>query len=87
MKFTEKDKIALNNAVHIQMLNGIGLCLLAGRKSSKVKILPASFLFIGSILFPGMIFYSRIYDDRTYIKLVMIGGSASVLGWIFMVIA
>ena len=69
------------------MLNGIGLCLLAGRKASKVKILPASLLVSGSILFPGMIFYSRIYDDKRYIKFVMVGGSASVLGWLFMVLA
>ena len=79
MKFTEKDKVALANAVHIQMLNGVGMCLLSMRKS-KIRGVPAALLASGSVLFPGMIFYSRIYDDRRYIKLVMVGGSCSVLG-------
>ena len=69
------------------MLNGIGLCLLSGRKVAKAKILPGSLLIAGSILFPGIIFYSKIYNDKRYTKFVMIGGSASVLGWLFMVIA
>ena len=29
MKFSEKDQIALNNAVRIQLVNGMGLCLLS----------------------------------------------------------
>ena len=69
------------------MLNGLGLCLLAGRKSPKISILPASVLTIGSVLFPGVIFYSKIYNDRSYNKLIMIGGSASVLGWFLMILA
>ena len=84
-EYTEKDKVALNNAVHIQMLNGLGLCMLSMRKS-KLRALPGGLLLTGSILFPGMIFYSRIYDDRRYIKLVMVGGSCSVIGWATMMI-
>ena len=30
-RFNQKDMIALNNAVHIQMLNGVGMCLLSLR--------------------------------------------------------
>ena len=82
---TKKDETALANAVHIQMLNGIGLCLLSMRKSKfYFRIAPASLLITGSILFPGMIFYSRVYDDRRYLKLVMVGGTCSVAGWAFM---
>ena len=66
------------------MLNGIGMCLLSMRQS-KLRVIPLSLLATGSVLFPGMIFYSRIYEDRRYIKLVMIGGSASVLGWACMI--
>ena len=83
LKFSEKDQIALNNAVRIQLVNGMGLCLLSSRKS-KLRSIPAMFLATGSVLFPGMIFYSKIYDDRRFIKLVMVGGSSSVLGWFFM---
>merc|ERR1712146_579498 len=85
MKFDEKDRVALNNAVHIQMLNGIGLCLLASRPAAGIpKLVPASLLFTGSVLFPGMIFYSRIFDDKRFTKLVMVGGSSSVLAWFVM---
>ena len=83
-RFGPKDMIALNNAVHIQMLNGIGLCLLSLRKANKIRMLPASLLCTGSVLFPGMIFYSRIYEDKRYVKLVMVGGTCSILGWVAM---
>ena len=95
-KFSKKDKAALNQAVHIQMLNGLGLCLLGTRKYSRVSMLPAPLLCAGSILFPGTIFYTRIYDDQRFLKLnivptlifeasfVMVGGVASILGWFFM---
>eukprot|EP00355_Strombidium_rassoulzadegani_P002438 CAMPEP_0168611048 /NCGR_PEP_ID=MMETSP0449_2-20121227/2133_1 /TAXON_ID=1082188 /ORGANISM="Strombidium rassoulzadegani, Strain ras09" /LENGTH=109 /DNA_ID=CAMNT_0008651435 /DNA_START=1 /DNA_END=327 /DNA_ORIENTATION=- len=79
-KYTEKDKVALNNAVHIQMLNGLGVCMLSMRQS-RFRMLPGSLLITGSILFPGMIFYSRIYEDKSYMKLVMVGGTCSIAGW------
>ena len=85
MNLNEKDKIALDNAVHIQMLNGLGLCLLGMRKT-RLHVIPGTFLLTGSILFPGIIFYSRIYDDRRFMKLVMVGGTCSVFGWLAMVI-
>lgn len=85
--YNEKDKVALDNAVRIQLLNGMGLMLLSLKAKKGVLMhIPGAFIFTGSVLFPGMIFYSRIYDDKRFVKLVMVGGSSTVLGWAAMAI-
>lgn len=69
------------------MLNGLGLMLIGLRaKKTSAKHIPGALLMTGSVLFPGMIFYSRLYNDKRYIRLVMVGGSCSVLGWAAMAI-
>ena len=83
-KLWEADRNALKNAQQIQMLNGLGLCLLGTRKSA-FTFLPVTFLLSGSVLFPGIIFYSRIYKDTRFNWLIPYGGGASILGWLFMV--
>ena len=61
------------------------MCLLSTRKSN-IRMLPASLLLTGSVLFPGVIFYSKIYNDKSFIKLVMVGGSCTTAGWIAMML-
>ena len=69
------------------MLNGLGLMLIGLRAKKGMKMhIPGTFMLTGSVLFPGMIFYSRLYDDRRFLKLVMIGGSSSVIAWATMAI-
>ena len=81
-QYSDKDKSALDNAVRIQLVNGIGLMLLS-MKAGKGRLvhLPGALLLSGSTLFPWMIFYSRMYNDYQFIKLVMIGGSSTTLAW------
>ena len=71
------------------MLNGVGLMLasLKYRNSMKLIWLPISLITTGMVLFPGMIFYSNIYEDRRFIKLVMDGGSCTTAGWFFLAFA
>ena len=60
---TEDRKKAVNNARHIQMLNGIGLCLLPLRRSGKqfgAAALPFAGMVTGSLLFSGIIFYEEL---------------------------
>ena len=67
------------------MINGIGLCLCATRKTNLV-LLPFTALTASTILFSGMIFYSKIYKDFRYNWLIPVGGAASIGGWVLMMV-
>ena len=54
--FSEIEVKSLNAAQSMQMLNGIGLCLCASRKT-RLVLLPMASLTAGTFLFSGIIFY------------------------------
>ena len=69
------------------MLNGLGLMLIGLRAKKGFKAhIPGSLMLTGSVLFPGMIFYSRLYEDKRFLKLVMVGGSSTTIAWAAMAI-
>ena len=66
---TDDRKQAINNARHIQMLNGIGMCLLPLRRSGKpfgAAALPFFGMVTGSLLFSGIIFYEELTKDKRF---------------------
>jgi len=71
-------------ASQVQMMNGLGLCLCATRKS-RLIVVPLACLTSSTVLFSGLIYYSKIKKDFRYNKFIPIGGAASILGWAFMI--
>lgn len=39
---------------------------------------------MGTLLFSGLIFYEKLYNDRTFVKFIRFGGSATIFGWFAM---
>ena len=79
---------SLENARLITMLNGLGLSMMAIRKTSSAKFyfaaIPTTLLIAGTGLFSGIIFYEAFTKDQTFHKFIKFGGSASIFGWLTM---
>ena len=71
----------IETATHVQLVNGIGLCLLSFKKKSNLLALSGIFMKLGILLFPGVCYYQRIRGDYRFRRGVPIGGTATVLGW------
>ena len=76
----------LENARLITMLNGLGLGMIALRNSKRpnLALLPMGMLLAGTGLFSGTIWYEAATKDLTFHGVIKFGGSASILGWLFM---
>jgi uncharacterized membrane protein YgdD (TMEM256/DUF423 family) len=83
--YTEQEIKAMAMASQIQLINGVGLCLCATRRTNLIAI-PFTALTASTILFSGLIFYSKIYKDFRFNKFIPIGGAASIGGWALMMI-
>lgn len=83
--FTESELKALGMGSQIQLINGIGLCLAATRKTNMILI-PLATLTASTVLFTGVLFYSKIYKDYRFNFLIPMGGGASIIGWALMAI-
>lgn len=84
-KFSEAELKSLHSAQQLQLINGLGLCL-CGTRKTRLVILPLSTLIAGSIMFSGVIFYSKTYQDYKFNRLIPYGGGASMVGWALMAI-
>jgi len=51
-----------------------------------VAILPISLLLVGSGAFSGILFYEKITSDRTFSGYVRYGGTATIFGWMTMIL-
>jgi uncharacterized membrane protein YgdD (TMEM256/DUF423 family) len=74
----------MNMGAQIQLINGLGLCLCATRKSRFVMV-PVLALTTSTFLFTGIIFYSKFYKDYRFNYLIPMGGGASIGGWLLMI--
>lgn len=83
--FTESEIKAMAMASQIQLINGIGLCLCATRKTNLIA-LPLISLTASTFLFSGLIFYSKTQKDFRFNKLIPVGGACSIGGWLLMAI-
>jgi uncharacterized membrane protein YgdD (TMEM256/DUF423 family) len=83
--FAENELKSMAMASQIQLINGIGLCLCATRKTNLI-VLPFFALTASTVLFSGLIFYSKIKKDYRFNKLIPFGGAASIGGWLLMCI-
>jgi uncharacterized membrane protein YgdD (TMEM256/DUF423 family) len=83
--FTETELKAMSMGSQIQLINGIGLCLCATRKNNRIA-LPIVALTASTLMFTGIIFYSKMYKDFRFNKLIPVGGAASIGGWALMMI-
>ena len=72
-------------ASQVQLINGIGLCLCATRKTNLIAI-PFVALTASTLLFSGLIFYSKTQKDFRFNKFIPVGGGASIAGWFLMTI-
>eukprot|EP00347_Sterkiella_histriomuscorum_P005793 403355248 len=81
--YTDMEMKSLNSAQQIALINGFGLCLCATRKT-KMVALPMTVLVAGTFMFSGVIFYSKIYKDYRFNRLIPMGGGASMVGWALM---
>ena len=70
------------------MLNGLGLTMMALRKTSKPVFasVPTVLLLTGTGLFSGVIFYEAFTKDDRMHWVIKFGGSASIFGWLFMAV-
>ena len=77
---------ALENARLITMLNGLGMAMIALRKTSRPKVaaIPFVSLVAGTAMFSGIIFYEAFTKDERMHWAIKFGGTASILGWITM---
>lgn len=81
--FAEAELKAMGMAAQVQLINGIGLCLCATRKSRFILV-PLTALTASTLLFSGLIFYSKIQKDFRFNYLIPFGGAASIGGWALM---
>lgn len=83
--FTDPELKAMSMASQIQLINGMGLCLCATRKTQLI-LLPFTALTASTFLFSGLIFYSKIKKDFRFNYMIPFGGAASIGGWLVMMI-
>lgn len=83
--FGEPELKAMAMGSQVQLVNGLGLCLLASRKTNLI-MLPFLALTASTFLFTGIIFYSKMKKDYRFNWLVPFGGAASIGGWVLMMI-
>ncbi|MGC3970129.1 MAG: DUF423 domain-containing protein [Pirellulales bacterium] len=85
LDLVEKRLDNYDTGVRYQMYNSIGLCLVglvATRKASRWWTVAGFCLFLGIILFSGML-YALVLTNMTKLgAIVPIGGGAAILGWI-----
>ncbi len=90
-----KNTNSLRSACLFQMLNGIGLQLLAIRKPSfkLLRLSSGSLLAGGATLLPSMIFYRYFLRDNLMIEfsdssleLSKIGGLSTYLAWLLLIL-
>ena len=78
--YDEKKRKDFHDGMMVQMRNGAVLCLLSTRPPSRIGNIAGGFLITGSVLFPSMLFYTRITDDTRFPGLQGIGGVSSLVG-------
>ena len=80
-----KLRTALENARLITMINGLGLAMIGLKNSrSALVFLPSTLLLLGTILFPGIIFYEAVTKNDVFHKFIKFGGMASIFGYFAM---
>ena len=82
-KITTEAQKSVNIASNTHFMNGVGLCLLGLKAGSNVA-LPLIMLKMGTVMFCYVVYYQRVYGDYTFRRLVPIGGSLTLLGWVAM---
>ncbi|TNV86944.1 hypothetical protein FGO68_gene11851 [Halteria grandinella] len=82
--YTEMEIKAMSMGAQVQLINGLGLCLCATRKTNLIAV-PVFMLTASTALFTGIIFYSKMKKDFRFNYLIPAGGAASIGGWAFMV--
>jgi len=75
-------KLVYEKGFNLHLTSSIGMCL----ASLKKRPFPALFFLNGTIFFSGVIYYRCFYDDKSYNKLMPIGGTSIILGWILLAI-
>ena len=83
--YTEMELKSMSMASQIQLINGIGLCLCETRKTNLIAI-PFAALTASTLLFSGLIFYSKMKKDFRFNYLIPFGGGASIGGWALMIL-
>ncbi|CAI2385077.1 unnamed protein product [Moneuplotes crassus] len=81
--FNDRDRSSLYNTSAVTMVNGVGMCLLA-MKRSKFAAPVFGLQFAGLLLFPGLVTYRLYYQDSTYSKYIPYGGVSIMLSWLLM---
>ena len=80
-----KMRTALENARLITMINGLGLAMIGLKNSrSSIVFLPTFLLMVGTVLFPGVIFYEAIVKNDMFHGFIKFGGMASIFGYFAM---
>lgn len=82
--WTLEKKNVFSKGWEIQISSALGLMLLSRLKSkkNKVKNLAGFALFLGSLIFSGILYYRCFNDDPSYNRLMPYGGGSVILGWI-----
>ena len=82
-KITTQNKESVEIASNTQFMNGVGMCLLSLKAVPRIG-LPFLMLKFGTAFFCYVVYYQRIYGDYTFRRLVPVGGSLTLLGWVSM---
>jgi uncharacterized membrane protein YgdD (TMEM256/DUF423 family) len=87
LKLPQSDLETYDVAVRYQMVHSLGLILvgmLLSQGPSRWLTLAASTFLFGIVLFSGGIYAWLATDNSTFIRVVPVGGSAWILGWLVM---
>ena len=79
-QYDEKKRKDFYDGMMVQMRNGIVLCLLSTRPASRVRNFAGGLLITGSVVFPSMLFYTRITDDNRFPGIQGFGGVSNLIG-------
>merc|ERR1712127_639779 len=85
LRHSADERLPLQNAALIQMLNGLGLLMTSLRinagGSAKLAVAPVSLMIGGTCMFSVLIIKEKLTGDRTFSGLIRYGGSATLFGW------
>ncbi len=85
LKLPQSDLETYDVAVRYQMLHSLGLILvglLAARGASRWLTVAGATFLLGIVLFSGGIYAWLATDNPVFIRVVPVGGSAWILGWL-----
>ena len=75
---------SLDEARTMTMLNGLGLCMITLKAKSRLSAFPTGMILASTLMYPGVLFYETITEDKRFHRLIPIIDVSSILAWLIM---